>query len=84
MKATRKEVSSKAKAKTLDELVSKEMTTEEIFQAWGILQDYAADILTSVQNRLKELEADGEAGRLTQEQQDLLELEEALENMLDM
>lgn len=65
-------------AKTLNELVGEGMTTEEIFQAWDILKGYASDMLTSVQDRLKELEADGETDL------DLLELEETLENMLDM
>lgn len=68
-----------ATPKTLDEMISENMTMDEIFQAWGILQDYASYILTSVQTRLDEMDIDD--GKLTQEQQDLLELQETLENM---
>ena len=80
MKAKRGKVSNMAKTKTLDEMLGEEMTTEEIFQAWGVLQDYASYILTSVQNRLEKLDTDSEADNLTEEQENLLELQETLEN----
>ncbi|MBQ6664166.1 MAG: hypothetical protein IJM68_01125 [Synergistaceae bacterium] len=70
-----------ANMKALDAMLDEQMATEEIFQALGILQDYASELLTAVQNRLEKLETDSEADGLTEEQQKLLELQESLENI---
>ena len=75
------------KTRTLGEMLSEEMTTEEIFQAWDILQDYMRRFSTVVEKRLidcirrNNLPGIDVTEEMAEEQRNLWDICDVLENM---